>query len=76
MIADWRNHWGYDFPFYYAQIAPYIYAKNEPSYQLRDVQRLALKSTDNTGMAILMDIGKKIIFILRISKMLEKDCLY
>ena len=31
MIADWRNHWGYDFPFYYAQIAPYIYAKNEPS---------------------------------------------
>ena len=59
MIADWRNHWGYDFPFYYAQIAPYIYTKNEPSYELRDVQRLALKTTYNTGMAILMDIGKE-----------------
>ena len=59
MIADWRNQWGYDFPFYYAQIAPYIYTKNEPSYELRDVQRLALKTTFNTGMAILMDIGKE-----------------
>ncbi|MAJ51020.1 MAG: hypothetical protein CMB82_05325 [Flammeovirgaceae bacterium] len=59
MIADWREHWGYNFPFYYAQIAPYIFTKKEPSYELRDVQRLTLKTTLNTGMAILMDIGKE-----------------
>ena len=59
MITDWREHWGYNFPFYYAQIAPYIFTKNEPSYELRDVQRLTLNTTFNTGMAILMDVGKE-----------------
>ena len=27
MIKDWRDYWGYDFPFYYAQIAPFDYAE-------------------------------------------------
>ena len=59
MIEDWRETWGYDFPFYYAQIAPFIYSPTENSQGLRDAQRKTLESTSNTGMAILMDIGEK-----------------
>ena len=57
MIDDWRENWGYDFPFYYAQITPNIYDDSLLSHELRDVQRLALKSTFNTGMASLLDVG-------------------
>ena len=59
MIDDWRERWGYNFPFYYAQITPYKYSDDQYSQQLRDAQRLALQKTTNTGMAVLMDIGKK-----------------
>ena len=59
MIDDWRNTWGYDFPFYYAQIAPYTYNENEFSQGLREAQRKTLDSTKKTGMAVLMDIGKE-----------------
>ena len=59
MIEDWREIWGYDFPFYYAQIAPAIYGESYLSHNLRDSQRKTLESTANTGMAILMDIGDK-----------------
>ena len=59
MIDDWREKWGYDFPLYYAQLAPYIYSKKEPSHELRDAQRKTLQSTDNTGMAVLMDVGEE-----------------
>ena len=56
-----------DFPFYYAQIAPYNYSlytkaavpeKNNSAY-LRDAQRKALKTIPNSGMAVLMDIGEE-----------------
>lgn len=60
MIDDWRNCWGYKFPFYFVQIAPYLYdapdQKNQ-SQKLRDAQRYALK-TPGTGMAVTLDIGK------------------
>lgn len=59
MIGDWREKWGYDFPFYFVQIAPYIYnpdATKQASQELRDAQRLSLK-TPNTGMAVTLDIG-------------------
>ena len=59
MIEDWRETWGYNFPFYYAQIAPAIYDESYYSFGLRDAQRKTLESTSNTGMAILMDIGEK-----------------
>ena len=60
MIEDWRDHWGYDFSFYYAQIAPFDYAeKSERSHELRDTQRKSLKVVSNTGMATLLDIGEK-----------------
>ena len=59
MIEDWRENWGYDFPFYYAQLAPFKYSKNEFSHKLRDAQRKTLESTSKTGMAILSDIGEE-----------------
>lgn len=58
-IKDWRTQWGYDFPFYYAQIAPYIYntdVKNQVSQKVRDAQRKTLK-VNQTGMAVTLDIG-------------------
>ena len=57
MIEDWRERWGYNFPFYYVQIAPFNYEAGKLSYELRDVQRKSLK-TKNTGMAVTMDIGE------------------
>ena len=59
MIEDWRNAWGYDFPFYFVQIAPFLYTQNpsdQVSQKLRDAQRYSLK-TPNTGMVVTLDIG-------------------
>ena len=42
MIEDWRERWGYNFPFYYVQIAPFNYEAGKLSYELRDVQRKSL----------------------------------
>ena len=58
MIRDWRSSWDYEFPFYFVQIAPYIYSDSEQSYALRDAQRKSL-STPKTGMAITLDIGEE-----------------
>jgi sialate O-acetylesterase len=59
MISSWRASWGYDFPFYYAQIAPWTgYGDdNVNGAILRDQQRLALNLTEKTGMVVLSDIG-------------------
>lgn len=55
-----------DFPFYFAQIAPYNYGNyanaNAISYNsafLRDAQRKSLAKIPNSGMAVLMDIGEE-----------------
>jgi len=59
MIEDWRESWGYDFSFYYVQIAPFEYAPYQESHKLRDAQRKTLKTTSKTGMAVIMDIGEE-----------------
>jgi len=59
MIQDWRAAWGIkDFPFYFVQIAPYVYAGNDSteSAYLREAQESALKLV-NTGMAVTLDIA-------------------
>lgn len=56
MIKSWREDWGYDFSFYFTQIAPYHYRKRGQSQYLRDAQRKTL-SLKNTGMAVTLDIG-------------------
>lgn len=59
LVESWRSAWGYEFPFYYAQIAPWsgYGADNVRGAVLRDQQRLALARTEKTGMAVLSDIG-------------------
>lgn len=59
MIDDWRSAWGVDLPFYYAQIAPFIYEENLSSQSLRDAQTKVLETTKSTGMAVLLDIGEE-----------------
>lgn len=59
MIDDWRSPWGVNLPFYYAQIAPSIYEKNLSSQSFRDAQTKVLEKIENTGMAVLLDIGEE-----------------
>ncbi len=56
LIYSWRDLWGYEFPFYYAQIAPYKYGKPFEGVLVRDAQRRVL-DLPNTGMIVLSDIG-------------------
>jgi len=56
LIESWRSKWGYEFPFYYAQIAPYKYEKPFEGVEVRDAQRRVLE-VPNTGMIVLSDIG-------------------
>lgn len=60
MINDWRTKWGYDFPFYFVQLANFMQVKEEPSEsgwaELREAQFQTLR-LENTGMATIIDIG-------------------
>jgi sialate O-acetylesterase len=59
MIQNWRDAWGLaDFPFYFVQIAPYVYGgvdSTESAY-LREAQEAALR-LPNTGMTVTLDIA-------------------
>lgn len=61
MIAGWRSVWGIgEFPFYFAQVAPFDYGIGElNSAYLREAQLKALESMPNSGMACLMDTGER-----------------
>ncbi|RVT79859.1 sialate O-acetylesterase [Flavobacterium sufflavum] len=68
MVSSWRGLWQQgDFPFYYAQIAPFNYAQFHPkdnkeeynSAYLREAQLKASTEIPNSGMAVLMDIGEE-----------------
>ena len=59
MIKDWRAQWNDEFPFYFVQIAPFVYNPDpalQESQKLRDAQRFSLL-TPNTGMVVTLDIG-------------------
>jgi len=61
MIADWRKLWKQgDFPFYFVQLAPYKYDKNNDVQELPELweaQTKTLTASKNTGMAVTTDIG-------------------
>ncbi|MFL1012167.1 sialate O-acetylesterase [Flavisericum labens] len=68
MVSSWRTLWNQgEFPFYFAQIAPFDYTryhKNDwkekyNSAYLREAQLKASNEIPNSGMAVLMDIGEK-----------------
>ena len=60
LIGDWRNHWGYEVPFLFVQLAGYGHNKSDPAEyswaDLREAQSMAL-SNPATGMATAIDIG-------------------
>lgn len=68
MVSSWRTLWNQgDFPFYFAQIAPFNYASFHPKdYQekynsayLREAQFKASKEISNSAMVVLMDVGEE-----------------
>lgn len=60
LINDWRGKWGYQFPFYWVQLANYMAKDNQPEdsrwAELRESQDMTL-SLANTGQAVITDIG-------------------
>ncbi|MHC4883210.1 MAG: putative Ig domain-containing protein, partial [Planctomycetota bacterium] len=58
LINDWRSLWGNDFPFYYAQLAPYNYTRNGAGGVLPffwEAQADVLDEVTGTGMAVITD---------------------
>jgi sialate O-acetylesterase len=63
MIQDWRQHWGYDFPFLFVQLASFNAANGDSRHgsnwaELREAQTMTLQ-LPNTGMAVASDIGER-----------------
>lgn len=61
LVLGWRKAWGYDFPFYWVQLASYTGATDDPAggngyARIRDAQRKALR-IPKTGMAVAIDVG-------------------
>ncbi len=58
LINNWRSKFmKEDMPFYFVQIAPYIYNKIGNSAYLREVQLKTMLTVKNTGMVSTLDIG-------------------
>jgi len=55
MISEWRAVFGYEFPFYFAQLAPFNHDTANMAY-LREAQLQTL-ALPKTGMAVTLDIG-------------------
>lgn len=54
MIGGWRKAWGQgDFPFLFVQITPH----NDMSPEVREAQRITTETTQNTAMAVTIDVG-------------------
>ena len=63
LIDGWRLNWNQEsFPFYFVQIAPNGAGgkknKSDQAY-LREAQMMTMMQTENTGMAVTMDIGSE-----------------
>lgn len=60
MIRDWRQQWGYAFPFYIVQLPNYMKAQEGPEKsewaELREAQQHTLR-LENTGLAVCIDVG-------------------
>ena len=61
MVEAWRKDFGWDFPFYYVQIAPHTYgAKNNTPALLREQQELMLGQVKNTAMINISDLVENV----------------
>ena len=60
MVNDWRTRWNSgNWPFYYVQIAPFTYDKDNKSFFQREAQQQALKLIPNSAMVVSADAGKE-----------------
>ena len=62
LIQGWRGLWGYDFPFYFVQLANHGHPTDDPAggnnwARLREAQLRSL-GIPGTGMAVIIDIGE------------------
>lgn len=61
LIKDWRSKWGYDFPFFWVQLANFLESSEHPVEsewaELREAQNMTLK-VSGTGQAVAIDIGE------------------
>lgn len=60
LVSGWRKLWGEgEFPYYYVQIAPYVYGNEDPEVLARfwEAQAAISDVIPNSGMASTMDIG-------------------
>lgn len=63
MIENWRQDWKQnEFPFYWVQLADYRDEKPEPAAsdwaELREAQTFTLDRLENTGQAVITDLGE------------------
>lgn len=63
MIKDWREKWGYQFPFLFVQLPNFMKEQTLPVERsgwalLRESQLYTLKNVPDTGMAITIDLGE------------------
>lgn len=60
LVKDWRGHWE-GLPFYFAQLANFLEARDQPTdsdwARLREAQESAL-ALPRTGMAVTIDVGE------------------
>jgi sialate O-acetylesterase len=57
MVTSWREQWNIgNFPFYYAQISPFNYGKNNSAF-LREAQLKSSQSLQNAEMIVTLDVG-------------------
>ncbi len=61
LINDWRQKWGYAFPFCLVQLANYMQPVSHPQEsawaELREAQQRTAQTMDNVAMAVTIDIG-------------------
>ena len=59
MIHSWRAGFGSEFPFYFAQIAPWNGYGGDSGVEIRDAQRRVM-AEPGTGMVVVSDVGDTI----------------
>jgi sialate O-acetylesterase len=62
LASGWRTKWGYEFPFYFVQLANFQDASTDPSNvgwgKVRNLQLNAFHAIPSCGMAVIIDIGE------------------
>ena len=62
LIQEWRKAWGWEFPFYWVQLAGFrLQSAFDPESlwaPLREAQTLTLNSLPKTGQAVAIDLGE------------------